>query len=148
MTYFLEKHYEYGNNGTLVPTKFYQCLVRPCDLSYEEVLERLTNPSKYNDYMIECKGQIACLNCTNGFAGMLSRKFSTPEEWLIWLNFDHGIIPDFEDIHINAFDNTEYVVKTTDLHTNKVIYDVIEKTMHMIRQRQHKFSVNAPLYST
>lgn len=137
MTYFLEKNYCIDLDGNITPSKYAFALVRPCCWSYSKVLDFLTGHGKKNESLV-LQGQVAMFNNCNFNCSLHAPTFKTFEEWLIYLNIQKGIFPDFEDTRIynNNIHGEEYIAKTVDLRTNTVIYDKLEETVQKIKKEQ------------
>ena len=137
MTYFLEKHFEVDSEGNLIQpyTGYGMCLIRPCKWSYEKILKWMHG--KLSDSSLCLEGSIAIFNSKSPSTFMDERKtFNNIEEWLIWLELEKNIQPDFEEIRLNDVYYSEYVVKTIDLHTNEVMYDTTKDTIDYILDGQ------------
>ena len=118
MTYFLCKYYS-AEFGKLVPNKYAHTLVRPCKWSYDKVLDFLNGKVKAEMIL---DGQVAMFTTSEMYASSQQPVFKTIDEWMVWLNYAKGIVPDFEEIYYSK-DFKDYVAKTTDLRTGKVLYD-------------------------
>ena len=127
MTYILEKHFNISDDGKLVPSQYTEAMIRPCKRDYDFILKFNLGQTPKND-VLEYGGQVALFNdkFSNG-----PKKFNAIEEWLIWLELNKGIRPDFEDWHvIDLYRSYEdYVIKSIDLHTNTVLYDAVDETI-------------------
>lgn len=132
MTYFLEKYYNVDTDGQLHPSRWYHCLVRPCKMDYDDILNAYNRKSTMT---ICLDGQIACYSEKTGKCGPQNKPCMSVEEWLIWLNIEKDIVPDFEETHILANNSfNDYMVKTIDLHTNEVLYDSLKSTIKMLKK--------------
>lgn len=129
MTYILEKNFIISDDGRLVPFQYAEAMIRPCKRDYEYVLKFNLGQTPKND-VLKYGGQVALFNdkFSNG-----PEKFNAIEEWLIWLELNKGIRPDFEEWHVNVIDlyssYKDYVIKSIDLHTNTVLYDAVDETL-------------------
>lgn len=136
MTYFLEKYYVVDYDGKLQPERYGYCLIRPCQWDYDMVLDFMNRklPKKVS---LRLEGQIAMFSPTSEYNLSNNKQdFKSTEEWLIWLELNKGITPDFEETHIHSiFQIEDYIAKTVDLHTNEVLYDSIEETVAKIRAK-------------
>ena len=135
MTYFLEKYYEVGLDGKLHPIKYASVLVRPCQWNYKKVLDFLNGKLSKKTSMI-LDGAVAYYSDSNEHWRQDGKKFSSIEEWLIWLDLEKGITPDIEEMHIQEFGH-DYIAKTTDLRTKEVLYDNVDNTLAKIRKLEH-----------
>ena len=140
MTYFLEKYYTLDFDNTLKPALYGHCLVRPCNLDYQKVLDFFHGKMRKTAFL-HLEGQIAMYNAKSAkcyYEPDNGNGFKSVEEWLIWLELNKGISPDFEEMHISTVRNIlfdDYIAKTTDLHTNEVLYDSMETTLAKLKKK-------------
>ena len=132
MTYFLEKNYILGSDGQLHKDKYCYALIRPCKWDYSTVLKWMHGEME-SKQMLMLEGQVAMYNLHS----MPNEKpFSSIEEFLINVELYQGISPDFEEMRIRHFDSfNNYVVKTIDLHTKKVMYDNVDATIKKLTKQ-------------
>lgn len=131
MTYFLEKYCEVGLDGKLHPTKYASALIRPCQWNYKKVLDFLNGKlSKTTSMTLD--GAVAHYSDSNEYWWQDGKKFSSIEEWLIWLALEKGITPDIEEMHIQESVH-DYIVKTIDLRTKEVLYDNVDNILAKIK---------------
>ena len=139
MTYFLEKYFELDENGKMIPAKYMSTIIRPCNWDYDKILKFFAGKLPKNTYLV-LNGQIAQFdndydvvndyNCTNES----HQQHNNIEEWLINLELNEGITPDFEQWHIITTGcYNDYIIKTIDLHRHETIDDradeIIENLM-------------------
>lgn len=137
MIYFLEKYYTLDFDNTLKPALYGHCLVRPCNWEYQKVLDFFHGKMLKNAFL-HLEGQIAMYNAKSAkcyYEPNDSNGFKSVEEWLIWLELNKGISPDFEEMHISTMYLDDYIVKTTNLHTNEVLYDSMETTLAKLKKK-------------
>lgn len=120
MTHFLCKYYHVEDHNKLVPARYAHALVRPCNWSYSKVLGFLNGKVKGP---MELGGQVAMYTTDKSFAYATDQPmFKTLDEWMVWLNYSKGIIPEFEEIYYSK-DFKDYIAKTIDLKTGTVLWD-------------------------
>lgn len=114
--------------------------IRPVEWNYSRALDFFHYKIK-NDVM-RYKGQVASYDPDTNIGRYLTtnHKFSSIEEWLIWLALDNDIRPDFEDtVFYDKNSYTMYIGKTVDLHTNEILWDnttnVIETIKNKLRSK-------------
>ena len=136
MTYFLEKYYEVGHDGKLHPIMYSTALVRPCSWDYKKVLDFLNGKLRKTTSLL-LEGAVAhysTSSISNEYWRQDAKMFSSIEEWLIWLDLEKGITPDFEEVHIQSANRIhDYIAKTTDLRTKEVLYDNVDGIIMKIR---------------
>lgn len=126
MTYFLEKQFKFVD-GKLKPSDW-PFLVRPCKMEYGKIVKLFKAKS---NKMLKLEGAIKMFDPSNP-----KTKDKNLEEWLIDLNINDAIIPDFEQYVIyDIYDFQTYVGKTVDLHTNEVFDDKIEKIVKQLNEK-------------
>lgn len=124
MTHFLCKYYHVEDHNKLVPSRYAHVLIRPCSWSYSKVLSFLNGKVKGP---MELGGQVAMYTTDESYAYATDQPmFKTLDEWMVWLNYSKGIIPEFEEIYYSK-DFKDYIAKTTDLKTGKVLWDKTEE---------------------
>ena len=141
MTHFLEKYYVVDYDGKLQPAKYGFCLIRPCRQDYGKVLDFMHGKLP-KTYYIRLEGQVAMYSIDNAYkTNERTPDFKSIEEWLIWLELNKGISPDFEEVHIQSMLHLDdYIAKTIDLHTKEVLYDSMEETFKKVKDRELKRS--------
>ena len=136
MTYILEKYYELDSKGELHKAKWMYAIVRPCKHDYDFLLKAFTGKLD-KETVIKYEGQVASYDDPFGSTS----KAKTVEEWLIDLDLSKGIRPDFEEMYIQYEMTIDYYsVKTIDLHTNKVIYDNVDKLVELLMHKHQTLS--------
>ena len=126
MTYFLEKQFIFIN-GRLEPS-CWLFLVRPCKMEYSKIVKFFKAKS---NKMLKLEGAIKVFDPSDS-----KNKDKNLEEWLINLNINDAIVPDFEQYVIyDTYDLQIYVGKTVDLHTNEVFDDKIEKIVKQLNDK-------------
>ena len=132
MTYFLEKTYELDDDGHLVASRYCSTLIRPCEWEYSKVLDWHAGRLPRKDDVLTLGGQVASFNDN---LSQDSRRFDSIEEWMIWLELNKGIVPDFEETRIQTRDHLkEYTAKSIDLHTDKVLFDAMADTIELVKK--------------
>lgn len=128
MTYFLEKHYHVDDDGKLSKARYGFAVIRPCKWSYEQIIDWMNDNCK--DTPLTLEGQVAYYPDHSS----TDTNFVSLEEWLINLELEKNLKPDFEETNLyeDCSQMTNYIVKTIDLHTNKAIYDQTEKAIKKI----------------
>ena len=146
MTYFVEKYYTLDANDNLTPINYNSIIVRPCKDAYKTILKKMKSGQPYT---LILDGAIAFFNnandsiCNNASIYGKHLNATSFEEFIIDLNIA-GIVLDFETIHIR--DGTHcniYTVKCTDLHTNKVLFDSINKVIEHLKYKKICQSMNS-----
>ena len=132
MTYFLQKYYNFDFDYKLQPAEYGHCLIRQCNWEYKDVLDFFNR--KMPKEVSLCLDELVALY---DYPQPDDRQdFKTIEEWLIWLDLTKGISPDFETMHVCTTDHVNnYLVKTIDLHTNEVLYDLVETTIVELKNK-------------
>lgn len=132
MTYFLEKTYELDDDGHLVASRYCSTLIRPCEWEYSKILDWHAGRLSRKDDVLTLGGQVASFNDN---LSQDSRRFDSIEEWLIWLELNKGIVPDFEETRIQTRDHLkEYTAKSIDLHADKVLFDAMADTIELVKK--------------
>ena len=135
MTYFLEKTFELSYDFKIIPYTYNYQTIRPCQWSYRKCLAYWTGKLKNNKDPFTLLGACAIYDDREQF---YCKSF---EEWLIKLELEKGIVPDFEEhmlINKNFNRYESYIIKIIDLHTNEILEDntqqIIDhlKTNHLI----------------
>lgn len=131
MAFFLEKYFIIDEDGNLQPAPYSSILVRPCNETYDSLLEWIQSKSEKT---ITLDGQIASFADGSGSYQYDYRKFSSIEEWLIWLEIEKGITIDFEDILVESKNFKSYVAKTIDYHTKKTLDDRLDEVVKIVKK--------------
>lgn len=128
MTYFLEKHYNVDDDGRLSKVRYGFAVIRPCKWNYKQIIGWFNG--NYKDMPLTLEGQVAYYPDHSS----TDTNVVSLEEWLINLELEKNLKPDFEEINLyeDCSYHTNYIVKTIDLHTNKAIYDQTEKVIKKI----------------
>ena len=128
MTYFLQKTFEVNRDGSLALTPYFNPIIRPCKLDYDDVL-KFFDGKMPKDFMLELSGQVASY--------MPKDDSCSIEEWLVSIAIDKGIVPEFEEWNIETFNrNTEYNARAIDLKTKRIIYDNVGEVVEMVKKMQ------------
>ena len=133
-TYFLEKTYEVDEDGKMKPLSYGFTIVRPCMMDYQTVLD--WNAGKLpKSTMLTLEGQVAAFRDYSQDMAPHGQTPRTIEEWLIELELEKGIRPDFEQTLVSSSDRRkEYVVKLVDLHTNNIVFDAVGEGLKKLRE--------------
>ena len=132
MTYFLQKTFEVDENGSLALVPYFNPIIRPCKLDYDDVL-KFFDGKMPKDFMLELGGQAASY-CPKDDG-------SSIEEWLVSIAIDKGIVPVFEEWNIETFNrNTEYNARTIDLKTKRIIYDNVGEVVKTVKKMQEELT--------
>ena len=140
MTFFLEKCFSLDRDNSIKVWPYIDILIRPCNEQYDSLLEALLNKSNRGSFTLD--PQIASFHTATGVGTcnfnrhLETSRFSSTEEWLIWLALYAKIVPDFEYHIIRTTEFTDYAVKIIDLHTKTVVYDNTTSTVQKIWQQE------------
>ena len=131
MAFFLEKYFIIDEDGNLQPAPYSSIIIRPCDETYDCLLDWIHNKSEKT---IVFDGKIASFVDGTGECQCDSRKFSSMEEWLIWLEIEKGITIDFENILVQSTNFKCYIAKTIDYRTKKTLDDRLDEVVNIVKK--------------